>query len=101
MGVPVALVGIFLGIVAMYGGMVAALTVVGAALVRHKSENPYAHLAVGCALFFVVYPLPWIGPWLVVSLMSVGIGALVTTRVAGYFPEKKKKVEVASEGPYR
>jgi hypothetical protein len=100
-GVPVALVGIFLGIVAMYGGMVAALTVVGAALVRHKSENPYAHLAVGCALFFVVYPLPWIGPWLVVSLMSVGIGALVTTRVAGYFPEKKKKVEVASEGPYR
>lgn len=100
-GIPVALVGIFLGIVAMYGGMVAALTVIGAALVRHKSENPYAHLAVGCALFFVVYPLPWIGPWLVAALMAVGIGALVTTRVAGYFPEKKKKLEVASEGPYR
>ncbi len=102
-GVPVALIGLFLGIVGLYGGMVAGLTVVGAALVRHKSENPYVHLAVGCFLFFVVYPLPFVGPPLVMALVFMSVGALVSTRFAGFLPAKKgvKSVDVSSEGPYR
>lgn len=101
-GVPLAGVALVLGLVALYAGMVAALTTLGAALSKHKTDNQYAHLAVGCGVFLVTYPLPWIGPWLVAALMLVGVGALVSTRVAGYFPAKKgERVSVPPEGPYR
>lgn len=102
-GIPVALIGILLGLVGLYGGMVAALTVLGAALVRHKSENVYVHLAVGCGVFLLVYPLPFVGPPLTFALLFVGVGVLVSTRFAGYFPARKKaaSVELDGEGPYR
>ena len=102
-GIPVALIAVFLGLVGLYGGMVAGLTVIGAALVRHKSENPYVHLAVGCFVFFVVYPLPFIGPPLTFALLLLGVGVLVSTRFAGFLPTKKKvsTVDVRSENPYR
>jgi hypothetical protein len=102
-GIPVALIGILLGVVGLYGGMVAALTVLGAALVRHKSENVYVHLAVGCGVFLVVYPLPFVGPPLTFALLFVGVGVLVSTRFAGYFPARKKAnaTELDGEGPYR
>lgn len=101
-GIPFAGVGLMLGLVALYAGMVAALTTLGAALAKHKTDNQYAHLAVGCGVFLVAYPLPWIGPWLVAALMLVGVGALVSTRVAGYFPAKKGAgASVPPEGPYR
>jgi hypothetical protein len=102
-GIPVALIAVFLGLVGLYGGMVAGLTVIGAALVRHKSENPYVHLAVGCFVFFVVYPLPFIGPPLTFALLLLGVGVLVSTRFAGFFPAKKKAdtVDIGGEGPYR
>jgi len=102
-GLPLALIAALLGFVGLYGGMVAALTVLGAALVRHKSENVYVHLAVGCAIFFFVYPLPYVGPPLVLGLLFVGVGVLVSTRFAGYFPAKKPPVEgeAVGEGPYR
>lgn len=102
-GIPVALIAVFLGLVGLYGGMVAGLTVIGAALVRHKSENPYVHLAVGCFVFFVVYPLPFVGPPLTFTLLLLGVGVLVSTRFAGFFPTKKKgdTVDVSGESPYR
>ena len=101
-GIPFAGVGLMLGLVALYAGMVAALTTLGAALAKHKTDNQYAHLAVGCGVFLLAYPLPWIGPWLVAALMLVGVGALVSTRVAGYFPGKKGAgASVPPEGPYR
>lgn len=102
-GIPVAFIGLLLGFVGLYGGMVAALTVLGAALVRHKSENVYVHLAVGCAIFLFVYPLPFVGPPLVMGLLFVGVGVLVSTRFAGYFPGKKKPADdtVLGDGPYR
>jgi hypothetical protein len=102
-GIPVALIAVFLGLVGLYGGMVAGLAVIGAALVRHKSENPYVHLAVGCFVFFVVYPLPFIGPPLTFALLLLGVGVLVSTRFAGFFPTKKKAdtVDIGGEGPYR
>lgn len=102
-GIPVALIGVLLGVVGLYAGMVAALTVLGAALVRHKSENVYVHLAVGCGVFLLVYPLPFVGPPLTFALLFVGVGVLVSTRFAGYLPARKKAatVEVDGEGPYR
>ncbi|MBK6465020.1 MAG: hypothetical protein IPF92_29075 [Myxococcales bacterium] len=101
-GIPFAGVGLMLGLVALYAGMVAALTTLGAALSKHKTENPYAHLAVGCGVFLFAYPLPWVGPWLVAALALVGVGTIVSTRVAGYFPAKKgASVDALPEGPYR
>lgn len=101
-GIPIALIGILLGLVGLYGGMVAALTVLGAALVRHKSDNVYVHLAVGCAIFFFVYPLPYVGPPLTFGLLFVGVGVLVSTRFAGFLPSKKKApAPPTSETPYR
>lgn len=102
-GIPVALIGVLLGIVGLYAGMVAALTVLGAALVRHKSENVYVHLAVGCGVFLLVYPLPFVGPPLTFALLFVGVGVLVSTRFAGYLPARKEANAAAldGEGPYR
>ncbi len=99
-GIPIALVALVLGLLATYGAMVAALTTGGAALVRHRSENTYVHLAVGCLVFLVVSPLPWIGSWFTAALVLMGVGTLVSTRVAGYFPERRRSTSL-SEGPYR
>ncbi len=101
-GLPLAGVALLLGVVALYASLVAALTTLGAGLVRHKSENPYVHLAVGCLVFLIASPLPWIGPWLVFALVLLAVGTLVSTRVAGFFPTKKRGAErELAEPPYR
>jgi hypothetical protein len=95
-GIPIAVVGVIVGTFAVLGGMCAVLSVAGEALLRHKTENPYAHLAVGCALFVVLVWVPWVGTLAGLVTAVAGIGVLVSTRVAGFFAKKN-----GSGQPYR
>ncbi|MBI3204996.1 MAG: hypothetical protein HYZ29_25895 [Myxococcales bacterium] len=95
-GIPIAIVALLLGVLGTYAGICAALTTLGAAVFHHKSQNPYVHLAVGCALFLVASWLPWVGGLVTAAVVLFGIGALVATRGAGVFPRKVK-----NDGPYR
>jgi hypothetical protein len=97
-GIPIALIGLFLSIIGGYAGVCAVLTVVGQALLKHKTESPYVHLAVGCALFIVVGAIPFVGHLVTIGVALVGIGVLVATRAAGLV---QKKNGVPSSGPYR
>ena len=95
-GIPIAIVALLLGVLGAYAGICAALTTLGAAVVHHRSKSPYVHLAVGCAIFLVGSWLPWVGGFVTAAVVLFGIGALVATRGAGFFPRKVK-----NEGPYR
>ncbi|GMV15957.1 MAG: hypothetical protein AMXMBFR56_41810 [Polyangiaceae bacterium] len=95
-GIPIAIVALLLGVIGAYAGICATLTTVGAALAHHKSKSPYVHLAVGCVVFLIASWLPWIGGFVTAGVVLVGIGALIATRGAGFFPKKVK-----NEGPYR
>ena len=68
---------------AILGAMCAVLSVVGEGLLRHRTENPYVHLGVGCALFVALAAIPWIGHIVIVATILAGIGVLVATRCAG------------------
>jgi MFS family permease len=87
-GIPVAMVVAIVGGFAILGSMCAVLSVVGEALLRHKTENPYVHLAVGCGLFVALSAIPWIGGFVVLAVLLAGIGVLVATRGAGFFVRK-------------
>jgi hypothetical protein len=60
-GIPFAVVGILTGVFAAYAGICGVPAALGAALVRHKSVNPYVHLAVGCLVYLVLGAIPWVG----------------------------------------
>jgi hypothetical protein len=88
-GIPIAVVALLVAIFAVLGAMTAVLGVTGEALLRHKTENPYVHLALGCALFVAVSWIPWVGSLVGGALVLAGIGVLVATRCAGLLPGKK------------
>jgi hypothetical protein len=96
-GIPIAAVGLVAGVLGVFAGICAVLTVVGQALLKHKTPNQYVHLALGCALFFVGVSLPYVGDVIKVAVALIGIGILVATRAGGLIPSKKKP----AEGPYR
>ena len=83
-GIPVAFVAGLLAIVLLFAGTTSALTVAGAAATGHRSKNVYVHLAAGCAMFFVLVLLPWVGHMVQLAVVVAGIGAVVATRAAGY-----------------
>jgi hypothetical protein len=87
-GIPIALVGLLLGVLGMFGAMCAVLSVVGEALLRHRTTNQYVHLAVGCALFVALSALPWVGGFVGLITALAGIGTLVATRGAGFFVKR-------------
>jgi hypothetical protein len=87
-GAPVALVLAMFAGFAVLGAMCAVLSVAGEALLRHKTENPYVHLAVGCALFVALASIPWVGYFVIFGVMLAGVGILVATRGAGFFVKK-------------
>jgi hypothetical protein len=95
-GIPVMVVGVLLAIFALYAAICAILAVVGEGLLRHKTTNPYVHLAVGCGLFTLVSALPYVGDICALVVGFIGIGVLVATRVAGIVRRKKN-----GGGPYR
>ncbi|HEX8792024.1 MAG TPA: polymer-forming cytoskeletal protein [Polyangiaceae bacterium] len=87
-GIPIALVGALLGVLGMFGAMCAVLSVVGEALLRHRTTNQYVHLAVGCAIFVALSALPWVGGFVGLITALAGIGTLVATRGAGFFVKR-------------
>ncbi len=89
-GIPVAIVGLLLGVVAAYAGIAAVLTTAGEALLRHRTESPYVHLAVGCGLFLVIGAIPLVGGLVKVAVALIGIGVLVATRGAGLVPVRRQ-----------
>ena len=80
-GIPIALAGVVVGVLLAYGGVCAVLQTAGEALLRHRTENPYVHLAVGCALFLIASSLPLVGGYLTAVVVLLGVGAVVSTRV--------------------
>ncbi len=100
-GFPLALVGFCLGLLAMLAGVVSVAQVGGELLLRHRTQNPYAHLALGCFLLVALGSIPVVGGfvWSVVGFMA--IGTLVATRVAGFMAKKGSAAALPSQGPYR
>jgi len=88
-GIPVALAGICISILAVYAGICAALSVMGSALVAHRSENPYVHLAVGCAVFLIAGSIPYFGSLVTMLISLAGFGAFAATRGAGFIPAQR------------
>ena len=82
-GIPFAFLGAIAVTFAVFASMCAVLETVGRALTRHKTQNPYVHLAAGCALFFAVGALPVIGPIVTFVVALLATGLVVSTRAAG------------------
>ena len=82
-GIPFALTLLVGSLVAASAGLCAILATVGTALVRHRSENPYLHLAVGCALYALIGVVPILGGISTFLLGAMGLGIMVCTRGAG------------------
>jgi hypothetical protein len=96
-GIPVAIVAMMVGAFAVLGGICAVLSVVGEGLLRHKTQNPYVHLAVGCLIFVMLSWIPWVGGFVVAAAVLAGIGVLFATRLAGMIPKRNGN----GGGPYR
>jgi hypothetical protein len=88
-GIPVALVGILVAVLAAYAGVCAALSAMGSAIVAHRSENPYVHLAVGCAVFLIAGFIPYFGSFVTLLVLLAGLGAFAATRAAGFIPANR------------
>jgi hypothetical protein len=89
-GIPVALIGVLLAILAVYGGLASVLTTFGAAVLGHRTQNPYLHLLLGCGAFLVLSSIPWVGGLTVFAVSMIAIGALVTTRVGGLLDRRRR-----------
>ncbi len=82
-GIPFALLGALGLFLALAASVCAVLETIGRALVRHRSQNPYLHLGLGCGLFLGATALPWIGPIIGTIVVLLALGVLVSTRGAG------------------
>jgi cytoskeletal protein CcmA (bactofilin family) len=100
-GIPVAAIVAIVGGFGVLGAMCAVLSVVGEALLRHKTENPYVHLAVGCGLFVALSSIPWVGGFVVLAVLLAGVGVLFATRGAGLFVRKNGNGNVGGQASYR
>jgi uncharacterized membrane protein HdeD (DUF308 family) len=86
-GIPVAILVVLSGALCIYAGICAVFTSLGAALLGHRNENPYVHLAVGCVLYCVLSSLPIIGTLVTLVAVLVATGVLISTRAAGFFSD--------------
>jgi hypothetical protein len=87
-GIPVAAV---LALVAMLGtlaGVCSLLETLGAALLGHRTKNPYVHLALGALLFGALSAIERVGGPAALVVMVMGLGSFVATRAAGFIPVK-------------
>jgi hypothetical protein len=82
-GIPFAVLGLLLAVLAVYVSIAAVLTTFGAAVIGHKTKNPYAHLLFGCAAFLVVSAIPYVGGVVTFVTVLIAIGVLVSTRLGG------------------
>jgi cytoskeletal protein CcmA (bactofilin family) len=89
-GIPVAVIAVLLAVLAVYGAIASALTTFGAAVIGHRTQNPYLHLLLGCGAFLVLLSIPWVG-WIVAfAVTMIAIGALILTRVGGLLDRRKR-----------
>jgi hypothetical protein len=96
-GIPFALIAAIMLTFGIVAGEVALSSVVGEALSRHKTQNPYVHLALGAALVAIAGALPWVGGILGVLTACVALGSFVSTRAAGLV----KQSAAVGTAPYR
>lgn len=94
-GIPIALLGALLLAFATYAGIIAALRTFAAALIRHRTQNPYLQLALGCAVFILVGAVPWVGDLVTLLVALVGLGSVVGTRAAGLWPKRPNGLATA------
>jgi hypothetical protein len=87
-GIPVALGAVCAATILVIAALTSVLTLIGEVMVRHRTENPYVHLAVGCLLFHLVQLIPVVGAAVAVVVLLVGVGTLVATRAAGLVPNR-------------
>ncbi|MBS2019772.1 MAG: polymer-forming cytoskeletal protein [Deltaproteobacteria bacterium] len=89
-GIPFAAMAVLLGVFALYSAIAAVLTTVGAAMLQHRTKNPYAHLLAGCAAFLVGSSIPWVGGLLTFAVAMIAAGTLVSTRLGGIAGRPRK-----------
>ena len=82
-GIPFAIIGVLLAMFAALAGACAVLETAGAAVLGHRTKNPYIHLAAGCFGLLVMGAIPYLGGMLYAAVFLIGIGAIVSTRAAG------------------
>jgi len=99
-GIPVAVVGALALIVGVFSGITSALTVLGAAVSRHKTTNVYLHLAVGCVLFLLAGLIPVVGGLAQAGVVLAGIGGVVATRAGGLL-DRRNGAGDPTTSPYR
>ncbi|WP_437732608.1 hypothetical protein [Sorangium sp. So ce1335] len=98
-GIPFAVIGLLLAVIAVVAGGCAVLETAGAGLFGHRTRNPYVHLAIGCLGLLVVGAIPYVGGAICAAVALIGAGALVATRLAGLIRPKPRGD--AAAGPYR
>lgn len=98
-GIPFAVVGLLLAVIAVVAGGCAVLETAGAGLFGHRTRNPYVHLAIGCLGLLVVSAIPYVGGAICAAVALIGAGALVATRLAGLIRPRPRGD--AASGPYR
>jgi hypothetical protein len=87
-GIPVAAVLAIAAILGTLAGVCATLETVGAALLGHRTKNPYVHLAAGAALFVIAGLVPRLGDVVGWVVIVMGLGSFVASRAAGFIPAK-------------
>jgi hypothetical protein len=87
-GIPVAFVLAVLAVLATLAGVCSVLETVGAALLGHRTKNPYVHLAFGGLLFLIGGAIPYVGALVKLAVFFTAIGAVVATRAAGLLPAR-------------
>lgn len=87
-GIPVAVVGLLAAVLATFAGICSVLETVGAALLAHRTKNPYVHLACGGLLFLVSGAIPYVDGLVTLVVVLTAIGSVVATRAAGLLPAK-------------
>jgi hypothetical protein len=97
-GIPIAVVAALALTFGGYAGVCAVLATVGKALLAHRTDNQHVHLAAGCAIFLLLGAIPGLGALVTVVVALMGLGALMSTRLAGYAPAK---TTLPADGPYR
>jgi hypothetical protein len=87
-GIPFAVLALLAAILATYVAIAAVLTTFGAAVIGHKTQNPYAHLLFGCAAFLIIGAIPYIGGIATFAVTMIAIGTLYATRIGGLMAKK-------------
>lgn len=79
-GIPLAIVVVVLTLVATYVTFCVVPLAVGRRVAGARSQNPYAHQALGCVLLFLVLSIPVVGGLFSFVGTMLALGALVRTR---------------------